>query len=351
MPVLQNDNSAGDIIGGIAGTVGAFLHAQNQAKLQRADAARQAALDAQTVAETMYRHAEDAKRDTIAENADTRAQGEFALKQKGQLDAENLDAANAATATAVAHFQQRMKYPANWNRMKPEQQIAYLQQRLNHEQQMPGAEKLVGQTQKEIEDIQRPLIAAANQAAATGRSGIASKTQMRDTDVRESGALNRLNIRIENPRGGGSGNSGLSPRAGAVESRAMAAPDLKSALRIVEQGNLPRSDRSEVRQDVMDQFRQPAEHDLSGLSAKGNNDLKHDTTLWTINGSDPNAMPDPNNAKYEKKINVVGGNRAQPAPASAATPAPPSGGGAKTVVGSDGHTYEQLPNGKWKVIK
>lgn len=329
MPVLQQDSTAGDIIGGLLGTAGAFFQGQQQAKQQKAEQARQAALDAQTVAESLWQHHRQADADA---RATTKAGQEATTFENQQTDRAQTE----ATATALAHFQARMKYPANWNKMKPEQQIAYLQQRLNKEQQMPGAEKLVAQTQKEIEDIQRPIVAAANQAAASSRAAGAQATQRRDTDVRESGALNRLNIRIENPgRGSGGANSDLTQRGEAVENAAMGAPDLKSALRIVERANLPRRDRAEVRQDVMDQFKEPAPRDLSGLSNKGQNDYRRDQTIWQLNGMDPDAVPDPNNPKYEKKITVIGGgNRggspARPTPQPAATP-PPSGGGGKTV--------------------
>lgn len=310
-----------------------------QAKANKAAQARQAALDAQTVAESLWQHHREADADA---RATTKAGQEATTFENQQMDR----AQAKATATALADFQARMKYPANWNKMKPEQQIAYLQQRLNKEQQMPGAEKLVAQTQKEIEDIQRPIVAAANQAAASSRAAGAQATQRRDTDVRESGALNRLNIRIENPgRGSGGANSDLTQRGEAVENAAMGAPDLKSALRIVERANLPRRDRAEVRQDVMDQFKEPAPRDLSGLSVKGNNDLKHDMELWTIGGMDPTTMPDPNNPKYEKKINVVGGgNRSAPAPA--ATPAAGSKPRVETTQ-HNGKTYYKHPDGNW----
>jgi hypothetical protein len=338
VPIIEQSNGLGDALGGLFGAAGAFINGQQQAKQQKYEQARQAAKDAQLIAETMYQHQEDAKRDTLAETKAGQEATTFSNQQTDRAQAE-------ATATALAHFQARMKYPANWNKMKPEQQIAYLQQRLNKEQQMPGAEKLVAQTQKEIEDIQRPLIAAANQAAATGRTGMTTATQRRDTDVREQGATTRLDIRLSDPRRGGGGDPDLSDRGTAVYNRAIGAQNQQAALKIVESSGLSAKEEARVRRNVIDQFREPAPRDLSGLSVKGNNDLKHDMELWTIGGMDPTTMPDPNNPKYEKKINVVGsGNRSAPAPA--ATPA----AGAKPRVETtqhNGKTYYKHPDGNW----
>lgn len=338
MPVLQQDSTAGDIIGGLLGTAGAFFQGQQQAKQQKAEQARQAALDAQTVAESLWQHHRQADADA---RATTKAGQEATTFENQQTDRAQAE----ATATALAHFQARMRYPANWNKMKPEQQIAYLQQRLNKEQQTPGAEKLVAQTQKEIEDIQRPLIAAANQAAATGRTGMTTATQRRDTDVREQGATTRLDIRLSDPRRGGGSDPDLSDRGTAVYNRAIGAPNQQAALKIVESSGLSAKEEARVRRNVIDQFREPAPRDLSGLSVKGNNDLKHDMELWTIGGMDPTTMPDPNNPKYEKKINVVGGgNRSAPAPA--ATPAAGSKPRVETTQ-HNGKTYYKHPDGNW----
>jgi hypothetical protein len=241
MPVLQGDNSAGQILGGIAGTVGAFLNAQQQAKRQKADDARQAALDAQTVAEAMWRHQEEARRDALA-------QGEFDLRKQKLTDDETQTAQDRAAASAVAQFQSRLNYPTNWNKMKPEQQIAYLRQRLNREQRMPGAEKLVAQTQKEIEDIQRPLIAAANQAAMLGRTKLTTETQARDTDVRENHEDWRTMFRVQNrpSKGGTPSANNLTPQGQAfmdmlTGSNNPASP--REALNALHQSHLPAHDQ------------------------------------------------------------------------------------------------------------
>jgi hypothetical protein len=149
VPVLQNDNSAGDIIGGIAGTVGAFLHGQNQAKQQKAEQARQAAQDAQAVSEALYRHAEDAKRDTIAE---TTAGQNTKIFNEGEDDR----ARAAATATASAQFAAKEKLPKNWAQMTPQQQADYLRNRQQIERANQGTigDTLYKQTTQDIKDRQ-----------------------------------------------------------------------------------------------------------------------------------------------------------------------------------------------------
>ena len=166
------------------------------------------------------------------------------------------------------------------------------------------------------------------------RASGAQATARRDTDVRESGALNRLNIRVETGgRGGGGANSDLGGRGEAVENQAMGAPDLKSALRIVERANLPRRDRAEVRQDVMDQFRQPTAKDTSGLSNAGKEKFSHDMTAWTLGGM-VGDQPDPSDPKYQKRTDALGGAKppaggggGASAPAPAAAPAAPTSSG------------------------
>lgn len=93
MPVLQGDQPAGDIIGGILGTVGSFMQGQQQAKAQKAEQARQAALDAQAVSEAMQRHAEEQARETTAQGELGIQQGELGLRQQEQVEKEKQDAA------------------------------------------------------------------------------------------------------------------------------------------------------------------------------------------------------------------------------------------------------------------
>ena len=197
MPVLQGDQPAGDIIGGLLGAAGAFIGGQQRAKQQKADQTRQAALDAQTVAETLYRHAEDQKADAredvrAGQQATTFQEGQTTFQQ-GQEDRTH----DQAVATALAQFRHKLSYPTTWNKMRPEQKIAYLQQRMNKAQQM-GDKDTATATKDEIDQIQKPLIAAANQAAAMGRTVLATGTQARDTDVREQGEDWRTVFRVEN---------------------------------------------------------------------------------------------------------------------------------------------------------
>jgi hypothetical protein len=94
----------------------------------------------------------------------------------------------------------------------------------------------------------------------------------------------------------------------------------------------------------MDQFKPAAtKPDTSGLSHAGKEAFDHDMVRWAAGGADQDSVPDPTDPKYEKRA-AVGGTTSGGGTAPGVTPG-------KTVVGSDGHTYQQLPNGKWKVIK
>jgi len=134
-------------------------------------------------------------------------------------------------------------------------------------------------------------------------------------------------------RGGGSGNSGLSNRAQAVENNALTQPDVKGALRVLEKSNLPRKDRADVRQDIMDQFREPAAHDTSGLSAGGALNYNRDHNDWYTAGADPSTEPDPNNPKYQRKSAAMGAGGARPAGGGASAPAPAAAPAAPTSSG------------------
>jgi hypothetical protein len=216
----------------------------------------------------------------------------------------------------------------------PRQRLSVLMKRLQAERGVPGldvkpTETLIADTQRQIVDAENRTRQQVLEAQANRRIGQGDQ---------------RISISLENRalRGGGA-NSGMGDRATVIENQALGAKDLKAALRIVESANLPRRDRTEVRQDVMDQFKAaPAARDTSGLSSMGTLQYQKDVRDWMTGGQDPASEPDPTNPKYPKKAAAVqsGGSG-------------PGGGeqGGKTVVGTDGHTYQQLPTGKWKVIK
>jgi hypothetical protein len=214
----------------------------------------------------------------------------------------------------------------------PKKRLGALMIRLQRERGVPGldlkpTQTMIADTQRQIVDMQNAAHQAVTEAQANRRIGQGD-----------------LRISISQARGAGGANSALGERANAVETNALGAPDLKSALRIVERANLPRRDRTEVRQDVMDQFKPVAtKPDTSGLSHAGKEAFDHDMVRWTAGGADQDSVPDPTDPKYEKRA-AVGGTTSGGGTAPGVTPG-------KTVVGSDGHTYQQLPNGKWKVIK
>lgn len=154
------------------------------------------------------------------------------------------------------------------------------------------------------------------------------------TNQRINISLGGLDLR----RAGGAGGADLSDRGTAIYNRAMGAPNQKEALKIVESAGLSAREEARVRRNVMDQFKpERTAPDLSGLSAAGKLTYQQDYFSALQKGTDP---PDWHDPKYEKRAAVGGGGG--------------GGGGTqpgKTVVGSDGHTYQQLPGGKWKVIK
>lgn len=86
-----------------------------------------------------------------AQNAQTTFNNAQTTFNQGQQDRT----ASAATAAALQQFQSGLQYPANWNKMSPDQQIAYLQQRQNAAQRA-GDTQTFDQTGKQITVIQGP---------------------------------------------------------------------------------------------------------------------------------------------------------------------------------------------------
>jgi hypothetical protein len=152
MPVLQGDQPAGDIIGGLLGAAGAFIGGQQRAKQQKAEQARQAAQDAQAVSEALYRHAEDQKRDA---REDTTAAQQTTVFNQGQGDRAH----DEAIATAAGQFVGKEKLPKNWAKMTPQQQVDYLRnrQQIEHSQQGTIGAGPYEQTTKDIAARQTSL--------------------------------------------------------------------------------------------------------------------------------------------------------------------------------------------------
>jgi hypothetical protein len=236
-----------------------------------------------------------------------------------RLNTQAQEAITSSEGSRLQAFQQGLHYPPNWNKMQPQQQVAYLQQRLNSAERA-GAKDVVSATNAEIGRIQG-AINAANLAHHRG--------------VTEQQGAQRINISIDRAArgsGGGGANADLGSRAQAIENQAMGAPDLKAALRIVERANLPRRDRTEVRQDVMDQFREPAARDTSGLSAGGKQLYDQDVRNAMLNGT---AQPDLNDPKYEKKAHALGARGG----GSGGGPKPVMHNGKPYYLHSDGNYY------------
>jgi hypothetical protein len=231
---------------------------------------------------------------------------------QGKLYAMLQDTVGKAQAAKQQQFAAGLKYPPNWNTMKPQEQLAYLQQRLNAAERVQNKD-VVNATNQEMGRIQN----AINQANLNQHRGVTE----RQADQRISINLGGLNLR----RAGGAGGADLSDRAVAVVNTALGAPNQKAALKILDQANLPRRDYTQARQELMDQFREPASHDTSGLSAAGTLQYNKDVRDWMTGGQDPSSEPDPSDPKYQKKSSALG---APPAPSAT----PKSGGGSNVGI-------------------
>lgn len=183
----------------------------------------------------------------------------------------------------------------------PAKKLSVLMKRLQVEKGKPGfdlkpTETMISDTQKQITEAQ----AAASQAAT-------AEERKRHNGVMEGLGGQRIQVSLARGSGSGGYNSDLQPRAQAIEQQAMGAKDIKGALKILETANLTRRDRTEVRQDIMDQFKAPPlAHDTSGLSNAGKEAFNHDVTAWATSGMDPEKQPDPADPKYQKRAAVVG---------------------------------------------
>jgi len=133
MPVLQGDQPAGDIIGGLLGAAGAFIGGQQQAKQQKAEQARQAALDAQSVSEAMQRHAEEQQRLSIEQTrADT-----------GQVDALTKAKQEAATELHQHYLDDLARIKAETAQHKDAQEFQLKKQKLDNDLKL-GLAKIHG---------------------------------------------------------------------------------------------------------------------------------------------------------------------------------------------------------------
>lgn len=200
----------------------------------------------------------------------------------------------AATATKFAGSEHAL--PGD-----PKQRLSTLMKRLQIERGVPGldtkpTETMIQDTQKQIADAETRAYQAQTTAERT-----------RHDKALESNAGQRIQISLARGAGGGGYNSSLGGRAGAIETQALGAKDIKSALKILEGANLPRRDRTEVRQDIMDQFKAaPMGHDTSGLSNAGKEMFNHDTAAWATSGLDPEKQPNPEDPKYQKRTTALG---------------------------------------------
>jgi hypothetical protein len=240
-------------------------------------------------------------------------------KLQGDLYAQVQDAVTKAVKAKADQFTgHEQALPTD-----PKARLSVLLKRLQVERGVPGVDTKV--TQQMIADTQKQILDQENRLHQSVTDNF--------TQQRLNQGNQRISISLENAatrRAGGGNNSGLSDRANAIETSALAAPNQKAALRIVEQSGLNRRDRAAVRQDVLDQFKPDAVgHDTSGLSRGGLESYKHDHDAWALNAlRDPDNAgpePDPSDPKYQKMSDALrapGGGGGGGAPATARTPTP-----------------------------
>lgn len=206
----------------------------------------------------------------------------------------------------------------------------------------------------DMPDEQKKLAVAQFQKMAADATSGATESERERHDKAMEGigqqrTTNQITIAGMPGRSSGSGggyNSDLQPRAQAIEQQAMGAKDIKGALKILETANLTRRDRTEVRQDIMDQFKAPPlAHDTSGLSNAGKEAFNHDVTAWATSGMDPEKQPDPADPKYQKRAAVTGGGGGGAAPA-AKTTGPTKTGRSASAPGKP--TIFEYSDGSWK---
>lgn len=278
--------------------------AGQQAKKQRdAEMKRQAMLDAQAQADTQARlgmaksqqDATNAFRTTQTRQSEERLGIERANADRAQGTADAAAAAEADKARRqklIDTFQgQGLQYPKNWDKMKPEAKIAYLQVRLNAAQKA-GDSKTVSNTETEINRV-------ATQAEADRRQADLEKQR----GVQNANAAQRIQISID--RGSGRGGGGITEFEKWTHN-----PD-----------GTPKSNNS---------------RDTSGLDAHGKEQYSRDERIWqTKYLTNPDAAgdpPDPDNSKYTRRSK--GGTAAIPSKAK-----PVMHNGKPYYLHSDGNYY------------
>lgn len=257
-----------------------------------------------------------------AQNAQTTFDNQQTTFNQGQSDRDTA----AAQAAALAQFRSGLQYPKNWNTMPADQQIAYLQQRQNAAQKNQDAATFT-QTGQQIKDIQGP-------------QNLADKLQnQRDM----------LTQRLQS--------------ADALQSARLIA-----ALGRVGQGHPLTDYEIQSLQLQKDRFNAEFPGGVKPVTTKQDPALtgqveslrkQYDNFLYN------NRINDTSVPQAQAKIKAwvasqqfPPGAISQVIPFAASAPStppivppppnPPAGG--KTIVGSDGHTYQQVGNG-WKVVK
>lgn len=340
MPVVQLQNDTGENLGKALGAVGGYLASGQERKAKKAQADALTARETQAAQDThdnitneiATRNASAAN--TTADRTNTEFQQGAYAKLSGMLktpppkgttaqqwvayvqsqvptikltDPPLLGKLYAEAQGVLADDQTKQNTSFAGGEMQlpsdPKQKLSVLMKRLQVEKGKPGFD--LKPTETAISDTQKQITEA--QAAAYQTETQAERT--RHDKAMEGLGGQRIQVSLARGAGGGGYNSDLQPRAQAIEQQAMGAKDIKSALKILEGANLPRRDRAEVRQDVMDQFKAPPmSHDTSGLSNAGKEMFNHDMAAWsTAGGLDPATQPDPSDPKYQKRAAVTGG--------------------------------------------
>ena len=266
-----------------AGALGGYLEGAQSKQDKAAQLKRQAMLDAQAQADTQARigiqregqEATNAYRSSMLGNERTRLdlERDNAATAAARAAAEaKKDADAAAKQKLIDMFQGNgLHYPKNWDTMKPEAKIGYLQVRLNAAQKA-GDQKTVSNTETEINRVATEAEQARRDAALAKQRG-----------VQNANTAQRIQIQLDRPTGS------------------------DKPLTRYQQIQIDHWNKEHLNPDGS---LKSTTKDTSGLSSMGNLQYQKDVRDWMMGGQDPANEPDPTSAKYPKKAagGVSGGS-------------------------------------------